>query len=468
MSPWLLVASAAVGLAWLAAKRRAEVKHFKHFEPGGERRRVALATPLQQAAWVGLLVAAACAAVFLLWLPFGDDFVRSQVLRTAELSFDLTIAGIEPSAAISALLLKNDWRQLAASLGLSAAQTEIILNAAATARHQSLFLLSALTLMAAAAVFVVSRRYLGPTMDARHKIERVILALLFACAVVAIATTAGIILSLLAESLRFFGQVPLGDFLFGTVWDPRFAEAGDDGDIGQFGLLPLLWGTVYISFIAMLTAVPIGLLAAIYLSQYASKRARMFVKPSLEILAGIPTVVYGFLALSFVGPLLQSAGVGVGLEIDAACALSAGLVMGIMIIPFISSLSDDVITAVPQSLKEASRAMGATKAETVTKVIIPAALPGIAAGIILAFSRAVGETMIVVMAAGIAAQISLNPFASLTTVTVKIVSQLTGDFEFNTPQTLVAFALGLALFVLTLGLNMVAITLVNRYRERYE
>ncbi len=298
------------------------------------------------------------------------------------------------------------------------------------------------------------------------------LAALFICALVAVATTVGIILSLLLESLRFFGEVPFFDFLFGTVWDPRFAEAGDDGDanrdIGQFGFLPLLWGTLYISVIAMLTAIPLGMLSAIHLTQYATATARAWIKPSLEILAGIPTVVYGFLALSFVGPLLQSAGAGFGFEVDAAGAMSAGLAMGVMLIPFVSSLSDDVITAVPQSLKEGSRALGATKAETVTKVIIPAALPGIAASIILAFSRAVGETMIVVMAAGIAAQISLNPFASLTTVTVKIVSQLTGDFEFNTPQTLVAFALGLVLFALTLCLNMVAIGLVNRYRERYE
>ena len=453
MSLWALVSVAAVSLAWLAAKRQAEAKvsHFKGF---------ALATPVQQAAWVGLLVAAAIVAVFLIWLPLSGDYVRGEVLQAADIS------PLEP--AISRFAAEGDWRQLAASLKLSAPQTENMLATADAAYERSLAALLAATALTAMAALVLLRRRLGPTLDARRKMERVILALLFACAVVAIATTAGIILSLLLESLRFFGEVPIGDFLFGTVWDPRFAEAGDTGDIGQFGFLPLLWGTVYISFIAMLTAVPLGLLAAVYLTQYASARARVFIKPTLEILAGIPTVVYGFLALSFVGPLLQSAGAGVGVEIDPACALSAGLVMGIMIIPFISSLSDDVITAVPQSLKEGSRAMGATKSETVTKVIIPAALPGIAASIILGFSRAIGETMIVVMAAGIAAQISLNPFASLTTVTVKMVSQLTGDFEFNTPQTLVAFALGLALFVLTLGLNMVAIALVNRYRERYE
>ena len=303
--------------------------------------------------------------------------------------------------------------------------------------------------------------------------ERVILLFLFLAAAVAVFTTFGIILSLLVESLRFFNQVPLLDFLFGTVWDPRFAEAGDmadgsEADIGRFGFLPLLWGTVYISAIAMATAIPIGLLAAIYLTQYATARTRLILKPTLEILAGVPTVVYGFFALSFVGPLFSTVGARFGIAIDSASALSAGLVMGIMIIPFISSLSDDVITAVPQSLKEGSTAMGATNAETVTRVIIPAALPGIAASFILAFSRAVGETMIVVMAAGIAAQISVNPFAALTTVTVKIVSQLTGDFEFNTPQTLVAFALGLVLFAITLCLNLGAIYLVNRYREQYD
>jgi len=258
------------------------------------------------------------------------------------------------------------------------------------------------------------------------------------------------------------------DFFFGTVWDPRFSAAGSDGSQGQFGLLPVLWGTIFISLMAMLVAVPVGLFAAVYMSEYASSRMRGFAKPVLEILAGIPTIVYGFFALVTFGPFLRDASSHIGLAISANSVLTAGVVMGIMIIPFVSSLSDDIISAVPNAMREGSYGLGATQSETIKRVILPSALPGIVGAILLAVSRAIGETMIVVLAAGIAANLTLNPFEPVTTITVKIVSQLTGDLEFNSPQTLVAFALGLTLFVITLGLNIVALYIVRKYREQYE
>ena len=281
-------------------------------------------------------------------------------------------------------------------------------------------------------------------------------------------TTIGIVASVLFESIHFFRSVSPIDFLFGTVWDPRFSAAGSGGTSGQFGLVPLLWGTLFITLVAMMVAVPIGLLAAIYMSEYATSKVRAVSKPVLEILAGIPTIVYGFFALTTVGPLLASAGGTVGLSVSPNSVLTAGAVMGIMIIPFVSSLSDDIISAVPNSLREGSYGLGATQSETIKRVILPAALPGIVGAVLLAVSRAIGETMIVVLAAGIAANLTINPLEPVTTITVKIVSQLTGDLEFNSPQTLVAFALGLTLFIVTLGLNVLALYIVRRYREQYE
>jgi phosphate transport system permease protein len=309
----------------------------------------------------------------------------------------------------------------------------------------------------------------GPKLRSRNAVEAVALTGLLACSMVAILTTLGIVLSMLFESIHFFSIVPIQDFLFGTVWDPRFAAAGSGGEAGgQFGLLPLLWGTLYISIVALLVAVPVGLFSAVYMSEYASKRVRMAAKPLLEILAGIPTIVYGFFALITFGPILRDLGATVGLNISATSVLTAGLIMGVMLIPFVSSLSDDIINAVPQSLREGSYGLGATQSETIKRVILPAALPGIVGAILLAASRAIGETMIVVLAAGIAPNLTLNAFEPVTTITVKIVSQLTGDLEFNSPQTLVAFALGLTLFVFTLALNIYALYIVRKYREQYE
>ncbi len=320
----------------------------------------------------------------------------------------------------------------------------------------------------ALAGFVFARSRVTPDFRARNAVERVMLGLMLLCSTIAIATTAGIVMSMLIESLAFFKTVPVLDFFFGLVWDPRFAGAARADQTGQFGLLPLLWGTTFISLVAMLVAVPIGVMSAIYMSEYATPRFRAIAKPLLEILAGIPTVVYGFFALITVGPALRDIGEMVGLNISSTSVLCAGLVMGIMIIPFVSSLSDDIINAVPQSLRDGAYALGATQSETIKQVLLPAALPGIVGGVLLAVSRALGETMIVVMAAGIAAKLTANPFDSVTTMTVKIVAQLTGDLEFNSPQTLVAFALGLTLFTITLGLNIVALGVVRKYRERYD
>lgn len=308
----------------------------------------------------------------------------------------------------------------------------------------------------------------GPKLRSRNAVETVALAGLLSCSMVAIMTTLGIVLSMLFESIHFFSFVPITDFLFGTVWDPRFSASGGGAGGGQFGLLPLLWGTLYISLVALLVAVPVGLFSAVYMSEYASGSVRLITKPLLEILAGIPTIVYGFFALITFGPLLRDVGDIVGLTISATSVLTAGLIMGVMLIPFVSSLSDDIINAVPQSLREGSYGLGATQSETIKRVILPAALPGIVGAVLLAASRAIGETMIVVLAAGIAPNLTLNAFEPVTTITVKIVSQLTGDLEFNSPQTLVAFALGLTLFVFTLALNVYALYIVRKYREQYD
>jgi len=315
----------------------------------------------------------------------------------------------------------------------------------------------------------VSERY-----RARNKVEMIMLSALVICSTIAILTTVGIVGSLITETYHFFTVVPLSNFFFGTVWDPRFST--DGSSVGQFGLIPLLLGTLYIAIVAMLIAVPIGLFAAIYMSEYASRTVRAIVKPLLEILAGIPTIVYGFFALVTIGPLFRdfSADLWGALTgnyvnfIEAQSVLTAGFVMAIRLIPFVSSLSDDIITAVPRSLHDGSLGLGATRSETMKRVILPAALPGIMGALLLTASRAIGETMIVVMAAGVAANLQFSPFQPMTTITVKIVNQLTGDLEFNSPQTLVAFALGITLFVITLALNVYALYIVRKYREQYE
>ncbi|MHA6261890.1 phosphate ABC transporter permease subunit PstC [Arenibacterium sp. CAU 1754] len=302
---------------------------------------------------------------------------------------------------------------------------------------------------------------------ARNVVEKGILALLIFAASVAILTTIGIVFALLFNTIEFFKLYPASDFFFGTNWAPSFSGRGGASDLG---ILPLLWGTFYISFIALLVAVPVGLFSAIYLSEYASPRVRSIAKPLIEILAGIPTIVYGLFALLTVGPLLVAmfGKETLGWMSGGTAVMTAGLVMGIMLIPFVSSLSDDIINAVPQAMRDGSYGLGATQSETIRQVILPAALPGIVGAILLAASRAIGETMIVVLGAGAAARLSLNPFEAMTTITAKIVSQLTGDADFASPEALVAFALGMTLFVLTLGLNVFALYIVRKYREQYD
>ena len=300
-------------------------------------------------------------------------------------------------------------------------------------------------------------------------IERILLGLLAASSLVAILTTIGIALSLLFETLRFLDAVPLFDFLFGLNWSPQIAIREDQvGSSGAFGVVPLLVGTGLIAAVAMTVAGPLGLLSAIYLAEYASPRARGFAKPILEILAGIPTVVYGFFAVLVVAPFLRDSSESIGFEVSSESALAAGMVMGVMIVPIVSSLADDVISAVPQSLREGALGLGATKSETVRHIVLPAALPGIGGALLLGVSRAIGETMIVVMAAGLSAHLTVNPLQAVTTVTVQMVALLTGDQEFDSPKTLAAFALGLLLFIATLILNLIALMLVRRYQERYD
>ena len=315
----------------------------------------------------------------------------------------------------------------------------------------------------------LSFKKISPTFKARQAVESSNIYLLVLCSLVAIITTVGIIFSLIFEAVRFFQQIPIIDFLTGLNWSPQIAIREDQiASKGSFGAIPIFTGTLLITLIAMIVAIPVGLASAIYLSEYASTMTRTIIKPVLEILAGVPTVVYGFFAAITVGPFLREFANFFGFSIASESALAAGGVMGIMIIPFVSSLSDDVITSVPQSLKDGSYAMGATKSETIKRVILPAALPGIVGAILLAISRAIGETMIVVMAAGIAANLTINPFEAVTTVTVQIVTLLVGDQEFDSTKTLAAFALGITLFVITLFLNVFAIYIVNKYRERYE
>jgi phosphate transport system permease protein len=304
---------------------------------------------------------------------------------------------------------------------------------------------------------------------ARNQVERIVMFFLASSSTLAIFTTVGIVLSVLFESIRFFQQIPITDFIFGLEWSPQTAIRADQvGSTGAFGAIPLFAGTFMVTFIAMMVAVPIGLMSAIYLSEYAGPRLRAIAKPLLEILAGIPTVVYGFFAALTVAPFVRDAGAMIGLEVSSESALAAGLVMGIMIIPFVSSLSDDVINAVPQAMRDGSYGLGATRSETIRQVLIPAALPGIVGGVLLAVSRAIGETMIVVMAAGLSANLTANPLEAVTTVTVQIVTLLVGDQEFDSAKTLAAFALGLVLFLVTLVLNVIALHVVRKYREQYE
>ncbi len=369
-------------------------------------------------------------------------------------------------------LLLSEVRQAAAHADLSQVGDPAVRAGAETYRSwDSMARLGALGAAVALALIGIGYAYRRIDVEARsrNRVERIVLGILFACSSLAILTTVGIVLSLVFESLRFFAKIPVTEFLFGLQWSPQMALRADQvGSSGAFGAIPVIAGTLLITFIAMVVAVPTGLMIAVYLSDYASSRVRSIFKPLVEILAGIPTVVYGFFAALTIGPIFRELGEAVGLTVASESALAAGLIMGVMIIPFVSSLSDDVMNAVPQSLRDGSFALGATKSETIKQVVFPAALPGIVGAVLLAISRAVGETMIVVMAAGLAANLTANPLQAVTTVTVQIVTLLVGDQEFDSPKTLAAFALGLLLFIVTLILNVIALNVVRRYREKYD
>jgi phosphate transport system permease protein len=417
----------------------------------------------------GLLTAMWCALPALLvvgiWLTFQDGILVRLV--TSHLPEDVRSL---PVADLSLVL--NDVRNVVAGNVPASAVSPAAAAAAAEyvqVRGIARIALTALVFVLAIIGILLVRNRITPELRARNSVEKLIEWILLACSTIAVFTTIGIVASVLFEALRFFAKVPVWNFLFDTQWSPQMAIRADQvGSSGSFGAVPLFVGTALISFIAMIVAVPIGLFSAVYLAEYAHPKFRAWTKPFLEVLAGVPTVVYGFFAALTVGPFLRGWGESLGLTVASESALAAGLVMGIMIIPFVSSLADDMITAVPQSLRDGAYALGATKSETVRQVVFRAALPGIVGGVLLAVSRAIGETMIVVIAAGLAANLTINPLEAVTTVTVQIVTLLVGDQEFDSPKTLAAFALGLVLFVVTLALNVLALHIVRKYREQYE
>ncbi len=413
------------------------------------------------AIWCGLpaLLILAC------WVSFEGKVIQTIVISSLPLE-------IQPGSPGQASLLLSQISNVAAgSLPLEFAPEGVpqAANLLQEMRSQSRTMMTILVVAIAVLGGFVAWLRIAPHINAREKVETILRRLFFVCAALAVLTTVGIIFSVISETIRFFGKVPFTEFIFGTNWSPQTAiRADQQGAEGAFGMIPLFTGTLLISAIAMVIAVPVGLMSAIYLSEYASKPVRGVVKPALELLAGVPTVVYGFFAALTVAPFIRDIATVVGLEASSYSALAAGLVMGIMIIPFVSSLSDDVINAVPQTMRDGSLALGATQSETMKKVIFPAALPGIIGGILLAVSRAIGETMIVVMAAGLAANLTANPLDAVTTVTVQIVTLLVGDQEFDSAKTLAAFALGAMLFLVTLILNVIALHVVRKYREQYE
>lgn len=399
---------------------------------------------------------------FLLWMVGQNSVINQLVIAS--------FPGAENLDATARSLVLSEVRQVAAGNIFKEPTPEI---QAAVAHLKSLQQISTIAMVAVIAALMaigafLGYRVIGNRFRARHSVERAVTYFMMFSSLVAIITTLGIIGSLVFEAIQFFTKVPVIEFLFGLRWEPQIAIRADQvAGQGAFGVIPVLFGTFVISLISMIVAVPTGILSAIYLTEYSDKRFRAVVKPLLEILAGVPTVVYGFFAVLTVAPAVRSLGLSLGIEASPNSALAAGAVMGVMIIPFISSLSDDALAAVPRAMREGSYALGATKGETIRKVLLPAALPGIVGGVLLALSRAVGETMIVVMAAGLIAKMTVNPFDAVTTVTVQIVTLLIGDSEFDNPKTLAAFALGLILFIVTLILNLIALRTVRKYREKY-
>ncbi|MBK8906809.1 MAG: phosphate ABC transporter permease subunit PstC [Rhodospirillales bacterium] len=461
MSLWILVA-ALVGLTVLGYY----TGRTRALGTVSGRARALHSLPGYYGSYVALWCGIPALAVFGLWIALEPTVVEALLVSSlSETSQDLSSGRLG--------LLVNDIHNLASG-NIVSAEVDPQLRAAADyynhLRFVSNLALAVVVLAVAIAGLSMGLRFISPRLRARNAVERVVKVALIASSMIAILTTLGIVLSLLFEAVRFFTMVPIDEFLFGLQWSPQTALREDQvGATGLFGVIPLMVGTLLIAFIAMCVAAPVGLLSAIYMSEYANPRVRAVVKPVLEILAGVPTVVYGFFAALTVAPFFRNFGEGVlGISISSESAMTAGLVMGVMIIPFVSSLSDDVISAVPQSMREGSYGLGATRSETIKRVILPSALPGIVGGLLLGVSRAIGETMIVVMAAGLAANLTVNPLEAVTTITVQIVTLLVGDQEFDSAKTLAAFALGLVLFCVTLILNVIALHVVRKYREQYE
>lgn len=453
----MFMVTALMGVAaWDFGRRRARALALR----SGERLH---SLPSQHGSYLALWTMGPALFFLAIW-PFLADRLVLGALLINPAARNLPAAGIDRDAVISEARGLADGTIDAAFNPLAYELAKPI----AQATHSYALIGAGLTLALLATGFAAGFLRIKPQFRARQKVERTVLVALMLASLVALVTTFGIVLSLLFETSRFFSLVPVTEFLFGTHWAPStdVVQGADNG----FGAVPLFWGTIFIgAIIAMVVAIPIGVMCAIYLTQYAPARLRAWLKPALEILAGIPTVVYGYFAALTLGPMVRHLALAIGIENPTSeSALSAGLVMGVMIIPLISSMSDDSIAAVPSSIRDGALSLGSTKSETIRKVLVPAALPGIVGGILLAVSRAIGETMIVVMAAGMAANLTLNPFSSVTTVTTQIVQLLTGDQEFDSAKTLSAFALGLVLFVITLLLNVAALTIVKRYREAYE
>jgi phosphate transport system permease protein len=465
VSPAVLILLAlGLGLAgWLAARSRAWAFQQGSAQQGSRPRLHSL--PAYHGWYVALWTAGPALAFALAWTGVSPQLVIARGLA-------------DPAAAALPAFGIDRETMIAEALAVARGDAFGVFTPAASALvdpfRDALQLYTAigvaLTLVLGFAGGALAFLRLRPEFTARTRVERTVMTLLLIASLVAILTTVGIVVSLLFETIRFFGMVSPLDFLFGTHWAPDpMSPAGADQD-HAFGAIPLFWGTIFIgAIIAMIVAIPLGLMSAIYLTQYASAGVRRWMKPLLEILAGVPTVVYGYFAALTVAPAIRDFGHAVGIRsASSESALAAGLVMGVMIIPFVSSMADDSIAAVPQAMRDGSLAMGATTSETIRRVVIPAALPGIVAGVMLAVSRAIGETMIVVMAAGASARLTANPFESMTTVTFQIVAMLTGEGSFDHPATLSAFALGMVLFVVTLALNFIALRVVRRYREAYE
>jgi phosphate transport system permease protein len=411
-----------------------------------------------------LMILVPVIVLILLWLvlegPVIDLILKAGISERLEGlgtgAVQLIVAEIKSIAGGSIFGTPEQWK-------LDAAERYVTLNA----RSGQLLLVTVLAVSLALLFF--SRRKVAAEFRARHGVERIVSGLMIFCSVVAVFVTIGIIASLMFETFRFFEKVSVAEFLFGTNWEPQIPLREDQvAAEGAFGWLPVMLGTLVITVVALLLAVPVGLMSAIYLNEFAPKRFRSIAKPFLEILAGVPTVVYGFFAILVVAPAIRSFGQAIGLDVSPNTALAAGSVMGIMLIPFISSFADDALSAVPQSLRDGALGLGATRAEMMTNVLFPAAIPGIVGGVLLAVSRAIGETMIVVMAAGLIAKMTINPLDSVTTVTVQIVTLLIGDTSFDNPKTLAAFALGMMLFIVTLVINIFALRIVRKYREAYD